>query len=534
MFRPGSHELVSVSHGNGGGGGCPAHHSAIDATVRVLEHVCDTVGVAPYNEQDGSGFLRYVCVNVERNTGNVQLTLVWNSVPYHNDNHYCSNDDTQKQQQQQQQQHDQNDDAERRGEGSNETKGDDCTNNGRQQLKDLCDKLISIGTTTTTPSSTNKQPVTKGSHPTMELLSLWVHHNAKWKHSAGIFDFGTTDDTTTNNNNNTKSSSLWKRVYGPAHIIETLDLTSPPSRDKAETSKDDGEEDTTHVSFSHYRPPPCTIPLYFPPNVFRQANLTAFTEIVKMIRSYLLEYRAERNRTGDEASTPMVTTNRSALRGIELYGGVGTIGLHLYDLFENHIGDQRNSEDDGGTTGGLVSSDENPYNKACFDKSIAAMGVNPNCRYVSNNATDMITALLTGSGDGDGVKGIIDADPEILIVDPPRKGLDTAVLEYLIHEPSSVAPSPSSSSTLGETDTLSLPKKRRRRRNGTPPSSVLSCHQHRYPRIVVYVSCGFDAFRRDCDALLGSGRWRLDRAEGHLLFPGSDAIETLAFFRRVA
>jgi hypothetical protein len=29
-----------------------------------------------------------------------------------------------------------------------------------------------------------------------------------------------------------------------------------------------------------------------------------------------------------------------------------------------------------------------------------------------------------------------------------------------------------------------------------------------------------------------NGNWRLDHAEGHILFPGSDAIETLVFFTR--
>ena len=49
-------------------------------------------------------------------------------------------------------------------------------------------------------------------------------------------------------------------------------------------------------------------------------------------------------------------------------------------------------------------------------------------------------------------------------------------------------------------------------------------------KLVVYVSCGFQAFQRDCDALIKSGRWKVEFAEGYLLFPGSDAIETLAFF----
>ena len=81
----------------------------------------------------------------------------------------------------------------------------------------------------------------------------------------------------------------------------------------------------------------------------------------------------------------------------------------------------------------------------------------------------------------------------LLIVDPPRKGLDDEVVDYLCGDKK-------------KTKNLEL---------------------------IVYVSCGFQAFQRDCDALVQSGRWRVEFAEGYLLFPGADAIETLAFFVQV-
>ena len=83
----------------------------------------------------------------------------------------------------------------------------------------------------------------------------------------------------------------------------------------------------------------------------------------------------------------------------------------------------------------------------------------------------------------------------VVVVDPPRKGLDPPVIEALC-------------SDYGSSD-------------------------QQQQQALVYVSCGFDAFRRDYRALVEkSGKWTLDRAEGHILFPGSDAIETLAFFTR--
>ena len=51
---------------------------------------------------------------------------------------------------------------------------------------------------------------------------------------------------------------------------------------------------------------------------------------------------------------------------------------------------------------------------------------------------------------------------------------------------------------------------------------------------IIYVSCGFKALETDTAVLLASGRWRLVHAEGHVFFPGSDHIESLAVFDRFA
>ena len=76
----------------------------------------------------------------------------------------------------------------------------------------------------------------------------------------------------------------------------------------------------------------------------------------------------------------------------------------------------------------------------------------------------------------------------VLIVDPPRKGLDVEVVTALLH-----------SKTLTR---------------------------------LIYVSCGFKGFARDALTILASGCWKIVHAEGHVLFPGSDHIETLAIFDR--
>lgn len=118
------------------------------------------------------------------------------------------------------------------------------------------------------------------------------------------------------------------------------------------------------------------------------------------------------------------------------------------------------------------------------------------CRYRPLSATAMVEA---GALDG----------ADIVVVDPPRKGLDPEVLQALLLE----------RRCDGTRDARS-------HRAGKGGGDILGG-----PSLLVYVSCGFDAFERDC-AQLTTASWKLDHAEGHILFPGSDAIETLAFFTR--
>jgi 23S rRNA (uracil1939-C5)-methyltransferase len=48
---------------------------------------------------------------------------------------------------------------------------------------------------------------------------------------------------------------------------------------------------------------------------------------------------------------------------------------------------------------------------------------------------------------------------------------------------------------------------------------------------LIYVSCGWQSFQSDCQALIAAG-WSLKQAEGFLLFPGTDHIETVALFEK--
>ena len=363
LFAPHSHRIVTVPD-------CTAHHPSINAAVETVERCCRKVGVKAFDETTGQGGVRYVAMNVERSTGKIQLTIVWNSEVYPEDSSIGD------------------------GIGSD----DGTLTNGKVLLDQLL-KLLSPSSVRVRRRGTNKSLTEQPSPRKTEFHSLWVHFNSTWKHSNAIFSIDAGPES-------------WKHVFGPNDITEQLSLPGQPK----------------------------PIPLHFPPNVFRQANLDAFTNIIAKIRSKLTLYNEAK---GSKASC------------VELYGGVGTIGLNIADLVSS-----------------LTSSDENPFNKACFEKSAGDAGLN-NVTYDAKNATDM-------------VQGGSFSEATIVVVDPPRKGFEEPVLTALCT---------------------------------TSQAAML-----------VYVSCGFDAFQRDCAALLESGKWKLEFAEGHLLFPGSDAIETLAFF----
>lgn len=371
LFAPNSHTLIPVPE-------CVAHHPSINSAVTMLENLCRQENVEAFDESTGNGYLRHVAINVERATGKVQITLVWNSRPY--------------------------------TEASVEDEG-------KQVLDTLCKVLIASGGRSSGRKRRRGREIRqhfdeeKSSRPRemFELHSLWVHYNSNWKHSNSIFS-------------TERGSECWEHRYGPRCITETLKL------------KKSGMEHSVSLQFS--------------PHVFRQANLDAFANIVGRIRNRLSKFMREHQKNEQNRALPVF---------VELYGGVGTIGLHIADLCSS-----------------LVSSDENPFNETCFNESASELpaDIAQHVSYKSMNATSMVQS---------GALEIAD----VVIVDPPRKGLDEDVLQSLC--------------------------------------SVSS------PKLLVYVSCGFEAFQRDCATLLSS-KWNLDHAEGHLLFPGSDAIETLAFF----
>jgi 23S rRNA (uracil-5-)-methyltransferase RumA len=119
----------------------------------------------------------------------------------------------------------------------------------------------------------------------------------------------------------------------------------------------------------------------------------------------------------------------------------------------------------------IVFVEENPFAKISFDETKKRFFSEKNTKFYLNKIE----------------KTKINLDLfDTVVVDPPRKGIHKNILDSL----------------------------------GKKKSGAL-----------VYVSCCFSTFKRDCLYLLEKG-WEIKKADGYLFFPGSEHIEIMAFFKK--
>jgi 23S rRNA (uracil1939-C5)-methyltransferase len=72
LYARGTHSVLPIPN-------CEVHHPSINKAIAVLEAATAKVGTSTYEEDKQEGGLRYVQVQVERTTGKVCLTLIWNA-----------------------------------------------------------------------------------------------------------------------------------------------------------------------------------------------------------------------------------------------------------------------------------------------------------------------------------------------------------------------------------------------------------------------------------------------------------------------
>ena len=159
-------------------------------------------------------------------------------------------------------------------------------------------------------------------------------------------------------------------------------------------------------------------------------------------------------------------------------------------------------------------SDENEAGALAFDKSKATLpeALAARVEYEGGSAAGAVRR-----GDALGC--------DVLLVDPPRKGLDPSVLASLCEKPFVHA---------GR-------EKKPRRGGGAELDDDFDDADDEGGELgrcadiarIVYVSCGVPSLLNDIAALRKSGEWRLVHAEGHVLFVGADHVESVVVLDRV-
>jgi tRNA/tmRNA/rRNA uracil-C5-methylase (TrmA/RlmC/RlmD family) len=175
--------------------------------------------------------------------------------------------------------------------------------------------------------------------------------------------------------------------------------------------------------------------VHYPPGAFGQSNLEIAERIVGHVRSRV----------------------PAGARVSEFYAGVGAIGLSLLPQL-----------------GSIQVNEASPQSLHGLALGLAAL---------PPAERDKVSVLPGPAGDA--AHAVAGAD--VVIADPPRKGLDRALAERLAAEP---------------------------------------------PTRFIYVSCGLDSFMSDAALLTASGRLRLAELTAFNLMPYTEHVETVACFDR--
>lgn len=175
--------------------------------------------------------------------------------------------------------------------------------------------------------------------------------------------------------------------------------------------------------------------VHYPPGAFGQSNLPIAQKMIEYIREHIPE---------DSRIT-------------EFYAGVGAIGLSVLARARE-----------------LRINEANQHSLQGLEMGIAQLDQTSRAR----------VSVIPGSA---GAVRLAAAESEVVIADPPRKGLDRQLTEYLSEQP---------------------------------------------PERLIYVSCGLDSFLSDTAILTSRGKLRLRALAAFDLLPFTDHVETVACFDR--
>nr|GLL26715.1 uncharacterized protein LOC109158177 [Ipomoea trifida] len=219
------------------------------------------------------------------------------------------------------------------------------------------------------------------------------------------------------------------------------------------------------------------------PSSFGQANTRAFDSLLRKLHKYV-PYGAS---------------------VVDLYAGAGVIGLSLASTRK---------------CSSVKCVEVNKESKQSFTKTAERLPTNLDSSISWHHADTSIEPLswLVGS--------------DVVVVDPPRKGLDPSLIKALQTVSFMTRKSKKSESNEKAKDEKRPWILRARE------ASVLIREKTEYeenqslPQTLIYISCGWESFKEDCMSLVSSKAWHLEKAHGFNFFPGTQSVEILAVFKR--
>ncbi|KAG5527048.1 hypothetical protein RHGRI_028092 [Rhododendron griersonianum] len=220
------------------------------------------------------------------------------------------------------------------------------------------------------------------------------------------------------------------------------------------------------------------------PSSFGQANTRAFDSLLQKLQKY-------------------VPVGASVA---DLYAGAGVIGLSLAVTRKCRQGLS------------VKCIEVNKESKLSFEKTVDRIPNSIDCSISWHCADTSIVSVrhliaplswLWGS--------------DIVVVDPPRKGMDPSLLNTLRAIPSlEKKAKPPGSPLLKEKDEKRPWILRAKEASVQIQSKTTQEDSQLLPKTLIYISRGWNSFKEDCMSLLSSKAWVLDKAHGFNFFPGTE------------
>ncbi|XP_002961857.2 uncharacterized protein LOC9629655 [Selaginella moellendorffii] len=221
----------------------------------------------------------------------------------------------------------------------------------------------------------------------------------------------------------------------------------------------------------------------YAPSSFGQANYQSFEDLLQRLQRYV----------------------RKGSAVVDMFAGVGVIGLSLAATRKCRF---------------VKCVEVNKHCKEPFERSLSRLPASVDCQ-ISWHCADAAEAPITWLEGAD-----------VVVVDPPRKGLQPVLIEAL-RTASLRAQGKTRSPSRNEIYKVEKrPWMLRAKDGGVQREGETTWRDDDvWPEQLIYVSCGWDSFKQDCEALEENGHWHLANAHAYNFFPGTDSIEILAVFR---